>query len=229
MSQRRPTLRYRPIRTERLFNPSRLYSTVNWASFPAVLVEFNKQLRAWYIAPAKVLMKKSGHYSFAALSITCTLVDTLSQYHSGKTQGTRGDFIRFCRKHIPSAKKRFKTPIPIVKGKKVEYLNDPAEVLYYGVRCGVIHEAHTKLYAAISGSDDRSVCKYHENGLAEYSRNGRDFKSCPTVVFDPGLLLDSVTRFLRSYLLALNDPNPVNDRLRERFKRKFFASFGVQL
>lgn len=216
-----------PVRDARLFNPTRKYSQVDWASFPDVIGQFKKQLRAWYIAPARVLMASRGHYSFAALSVTCTLIDTLSQFYYGREQGRRSLFLKFCRTQLPQLRGRFVHGIPFRQRKKVILLRDPEAALYHGVRCGVVHEAHPSLFTAISGTG--KIWTLHPSGLAEFSRNGRNFTPCPTVVFDPGPLLEATTGFLRKYLSDLQGAGPANLRLRRKFARKFYQSFGIKV
>lgn len=220
-----PTIRFRPVPSARLFNATQHYSEINWASYPTVVKEFNKQLRAWYIAPAKVLMATSGHYSFSALSLTCTLIDTLSQYYYGKRESSQRVFIRFCRTQFPELRHRIRPVISYVRNRKIRELTDMAQVLYVGIRCGVVHEAHAALFSAISGTG--KIATLYRTGLTVASRNGGRFAPCPTVVFDPGPLLNAVTRWLRVYLASLQGPGPANQKLRRRFARKFQESFGI--
>ena len=119
-----PTIRFRPVPSARLFNATQHYSEINWASYPTVVKEFNKQLRAWYIAPAKVLMATSGHYSFSALSLTCTLIDTLSQYYYGERESSQRVFIRFCRTQFPELRHRIRPVISYVRNRKIRELTD---------------------------------------------------------------------------------------------------------
>ena len=189
--------------------------------------EFKKQVYAWYVTPARVLMRKSGHYSFASLSLTCTLIDMLSQFHHGHTRSTKTLFIRYCRGQFPELRKRFSSGIPFKKGKKIVFLQDGATVLYHGIRCGVMHEAHPALYSAISGKG--VILTYYKTGLTEFTQNGRHFRSCPTVVFDPGPLLEKVVVILRGYLSRLVDPDPLKEPLRRKFRVKFVDSYGVPI
>lgn len=221
------TIRYRPVPAARLFNPTRRYSQINWASFPEVVREFNRQLRAWYIAPARVLMARSGHYSFSALSITCTLIDTLSQYYYGKEESSQRVFVRFCRTQFPALRRRIHPAIRYVRRRQIRRLDDMAEVLYTGIRCGVVHEAHPALYTAISGTGRIAI--FRKDGFTELSQNGGACVPCPTVIFDPGPLLRAVTQWLRAYLAGLQGAAPANQRLRRRFARKFRVSFGIQV
>lgn len=171
-----PTIRHPPVPAARKFNATRLYSDINWGSFADVVLEFNKQLRAWYIAPAKVLMATSGHYSFSALSITCTLLDTLSVLLR-EARRVAKNFVRFCRTQIPELRRRIRPSIRYVQ-KKIRHLRDTTEVLYTGIRCGVVHEAHPALYSAISGTG--KIAALYKTGLTEASQNGGKFVPCPT-------------------------------------------------
>ena len=211
----------------RLFHPTRRYDQIDWNSFPEVVGEFKKQVYAWYVTPARVLLRRSGHSSFASLSLTCTLIDTLSQFYYGHTRSTKTLFIRYCRRNIPELKKRFAVEIPFKKNEKIAFLRDGAAVLYYGIRCGVMHEAHPALYSAISGTG--VILTYHETGLAEFTKNGRHFHPCPAVVFDPGPLLEKVVVILRDYLSSLVDTDPANEALRRRFKVKLADSYGKRV
>jgi len=203
---RSKVLKFRPVQSKRLFHPTRHYDKINWNDFSCAVREFKKQLYTWYIKPARVLMQKSSHYSFASLSLTCTLIDTLSQYEYGHKSSKKKLFIRFCRKHFPELKKRFSKPIPVKVGKKIRYLTDGSMALYHGIRCGILHEAHPSLFSAISGTG--KIIEYHKTGLTEYSRNGQHFSSCPTAVFDPHRLLEETVLILRRYLNQLCNTNP---------------------
>jgi hypothetical protein len=223
---RRTSVFYRPIKDARNFGPRRLYSDVNWNSFSESVRFFRGQLLAWYICPAKVLRRRSVHFGFAHLALSCLLLDALCQYYYGKSEAGAKDYKRFVRKHFNGAARRFAVPIEITSRGKKKKLKCFADVLYHGVRCGILHEAHTKLYCGLCALP-ANVWAYQRSGHTLWSRKNHGFRDCPSVILDPGRFLNRVCEIFDGYMADLL--NPANTKLRKRFKKRFRIAFGIAI
>jgi hypothetical protein len=217
---------YKPILRERWFNAEQHYSDVDWTCFTAVVDAFSLRLRRWYVDPAEALVTH-GHFGFPVVALSSILIDTLSQYESGKQFSSRKIFIDFVERRMPAFAGKLPNPIralvPTRKGPKEARLKTVPQVLYAGFRCGVVHEAHIPLYGAIHG--ENQPFEIHAKGFAEYA-NGTP---CPTVVINPKLLLDATTAAYRGYVAELRNDTAKDESLRKQFAKKIQLSFGLAI
>lgn len=209
---------YLPNQSARYFAVGTLYSDVDWSDFRKVIDAFRRQLEYWYVLPTLEL-KKEAHFGFAIAASACLLGDCLSQYEAGSTQSSRSIFQGFFRRHFPDLATPFPTPITTAD----KPIKDAAGALYFGLRCGVLHEAHPALYVGLVAQ--HTISEYHASGLASYAAGG----DCPVVTFDPGRLFDGVHARLDAYTVELTTASPAYDTLRANFKTKFEQSFGVPI
>lgn len=214
---------YEPVLTNRWFKPDVLYSDIDWTDFPTIVSEFESRVREWYLQPARTLQSASGHFAFPVMALACMLLDTLSQFHNGTSRSSRGGFINFVRQQFPLFDEPISPSIERPKGCDPSEITNTAEALYFGFRCGILHEAHVTPYGAISGLD--RVVRIEASGVTRY-QNGRD---CPTVIFDPHRVLDELSSFLERYVAKLRDKDSAHEPLRNAFKAKFGSSFGVDI
>jgi len=215
-------VRYKPVKEKRLFGPERHYSEIDWDNFDKAVTHFMKSLQAWYLDPAETL-NKMPHFGFAVMSLSCTLVDTLSQYYYGVEEGSRQNFIKFADDHFPGfSDKLSKTIKTSHQGKETE-ISTYSEALYHGFRCGIVHEAHVKLYTGIVGQEKLATC--YETGFTLYD----DGSDCPTVIIDPHRFLEHLNGVFKSYFTTLLDSDPKNDDARDKFKKKFKWSYGIDI
>ena len=216
---------YRPVLTNRIFSPGVLYSAIDWQSLRKVVEAFDRRIREWYVQPARALESTSGHYAFAVMALNCLLIDTLSQFFSGEPESKRSVFLSFVRSKLPAFSQTLSVPIKRLAGRNRNpaTLDDVAQVLYFGFRCGILHEAHVPLYGAISGLP--TPVQVEAAGNAQYA----DGSDCPTVIVDPHQLLDALDRVLEQYISDLLNSDPAHNDLRAAFKAKFASSFGVDL
>lgn len=211
---------YRPVLTNRIFSPDVLYSAIEWRSLRKVVEAFDRRIREWYVQPARALESTSGHYAFAVMALNCLLIDTLSQFFSGEPESKRSVFISFVRSKLPAFSQTLSVPIKRPAGRN---LDDVAQVLYFGFRCGILHEAHVPLYGAIFGLP--TPVQVEAAGNTRYA----DGSDCPTVVIDPHQLLDALDRVLEQDISDLLSSDSAHNALRAAFKAKFASSFGVDL
>lgn len=214
---------YTPVLAGRIFSPGVLYSDINWKSLREVVTAFDRRIREWYVQPARALEVASGNYAFAVMALNCLLIDTLSQFFNGEPQSKRSVFLSFVRSKLPAFSQRLSAPIERPSGSNPAALEDVAQVLYFGFRCGILHEAHVPLYGAIFGLP--TPVQVEPAGNTQYS-GGR---ACPTVIIDPHQLLDALDQVLKQYVADLLNADPAHDPLRIAFKTKFGSSFGVDL
>jgi hypothetical protein len=97
-----------------------------------------------------------------------------------------------------------------------------SEALYTGFRCGIVHEAHSKLYTGIWGT---GVIVKEQMGLTKYA-NGDD---CPTIIVDPGLFHARLEIVFSQYLSELRADPPASLVRRDNFKKKFLHSYGIDV
>lgn len=217
-----PHVRYQPVKAQRLFSPSTLYSEIDWNNFPLVVQKFREQLSVWYLAPAEKLLE-TPDYSFAAMSLASTLVDTLGQYFYGVEEGTNAEFKGFLDQHFPGFSTPLAVPIRSSHHNRSFPVTTLSDVVYHGFRCGIVHEAHVKLYTGIVAQP--ALTTYHATGYTIYD----DGTDCPTVIVDPSRFVAHLKTVLQSYFADLIDMNPAKDYLRDNFKRKFRWSFGIDI
>lgn len=246
---------YEPVQDQRYFERDRRYIEINWSYFPTIVDAFERRIRGWYIEPIEILLERKlnglvrdvvrcltnrhdgGHYSFTVMAMTCLLIDALSQYVRGVPEGTPDDFKAFVRGHLPNYCTSLTPPIDGYRRPKGTSstprhnpLTDVADVLYHGFRCGILHEAHAPLYCGILPGN--SPPKIEPTNHAKYgagatsSTPGTD---CPVVAIYPEHLFGEVMTFFAGYLVNLKDKDMRYDPLRDSFKKKFSASFGIDI
>jgi hypothetical protein len=218
-----PPPRYKPVKDERFFNRVHRYCEIDWNDKVAVFKEFKLKLEDWYINPIK-LLTRTEHAGFTAVALSCVLVDTLAQYSDGILSSKRSSFIGWLKNAVPETSKPFPTSIlKSVKQPADVEAHDFAEAIYYGFRCGILHEAHPKLYAGIWGMDQ--AMDYRPKGVTLYE----DGTDCPSVVIDPAKLFALIERAFEDYFSKLLSDDPQFEPLRKNFQHKFLASYGINI
>jgi hypothetical protein len=215
-------LEFRPIKANRLFASGLRYDQVDWNEWHAVIEAFRIQMENWYLGPIGVL-RANGDHSFAYLSLCCTLVDTLSQYFYGVEEGTQKEFKDFLDEHFIGFSSNLSVPIIYTYGGKQRKVITFSDALYSGFRCGIIHEAHAKLYTRIWGTGQ--IVLEDLNNYTTYP-NGAP---CSTVILDPGIFHERLLEVFKKYLDDLKGPFPESQPLRNRFAKKFLHSYGIDI
>lgn len=216
---------YEVVQSNRYFDKDRLYSQIDWSKLSDVIDAFQKMICDWYLNPAKELAK-NGHFAFSVMAINCLLIDTLSQFVNGVNASRRDLFKQFIRDKLPTYSLVLTNSIQHNDGTRNDViLNDVADVLYHGFRCGILHQAHITPYGLVDPGADSPV-RQETAGYVKYKNSGSD---CPSVVINPLKLLEDLTQVFEQYLRELKDPNPTYNPLRNKFKRKFSESFGVDV
>jgi hypothetical protein len=213
---------YKPVKTRRYFNRKQRYSAIDWNDEKQVIKAFRQQVIDWYIRPTQVLIR-TPHAAFAVLAHTCILIDALSQYEAGSSGGSGAVFKGWLLKHFKRLGRTFPTPIRATVRGTPTPLTNYAEVIYNGVRCGILHEAHVALYGGITGQ--KQAVSYQKKGWTTYT----DLSDCPTVVIHPKLLFKRVKKEFEAYFKHLLDPDPQWQWLRDNFKKKFLSSYGITI
>jgi hypothetical protein len=213
---------YKPVKERRYFNRVKKYSEIDWNNEVAVYRELQLKLDDWYVRPAKALTRVP-HAAFSVLALTCGLIDTLSQFEAGVARGTRTIFRNWVRKHFKNCARPFGVPIKESATSASIAARDYADALYFAFRCGVLHQSHSAVYSGIVGQ--KRTFSYHRRGLTTYGDN----TPCPTVIIDPARLLKRVLAVYRKYFKKLLDSSPAHASLRQNFKAKFFAGYGIDI
>lgn len=204
---------------KRCFSKGVLYSQIDWSNLDQIVDAYRQRIQDWYLSPAKELAT-NWDFAFSVMALNCLLIDTLSQFVAGIDSFDPNQFKKFIRKRLPSAYwRKLKTPIQYADGKA---LGDVADVLYYGFRCSILHQAHIPPYCGVAqGTAVREL-----SGPIKYKSSGA---YCPCVVVNPMTLLEDLDKTFEAYLRELKDRDPKNDPLRANFKKKFSTSFGIDI
>jgi hypothetical protein len=213
---------HKPVKKKRFFHRRKRYSAIKWNDEKKAIKAFRKQLVDWYIRPIQKLVK-TPHAEFAVLALTCTLIDCLSQYEAGRVESDNAVFKAWLKSHFKRFARTFPIPIKYLYHGHVRELKNYADAIYTGFRCGILHEAHVALYGAITGQ--KQAVSYHKKGLTLYD----DGSDCPCVVIHPRLFFKRIKTEFEDYFDRLLDPAAHYEPLRVNFKKKFRASYGINI
>jgi len=229
-----------PVRSNRLFAAKLKYSKVKWASLEAILTAFSQRICQWYLDPIRLHRDQPGqHGAFAALGVTCLLIDALCQYDSGKVTSNRKLFIDYIEDRLPHYKRAISPPIrvPRVDSQNCVYetvaatgairtrdVKSVAEGIYYIFRNGILHEAHAPLCGVITGLKRRRF-SIRRSSLATYADTGLP---CPVLVIDPWRLFADVERSFEELLNRVRAAGP-SGAARLHFNVKFKSAFGIDI
>ena len=222
------TMFYEIIPGDRCFNKNQLYSEIDWTNFDDVVNAFGRRIRGWYLEPAEVL-ETNGHFAFSVMALNCLLIDTLSQFFAGEDSSSGNTYKKFVRDELPRAyseplKETIKHHYKYHGEEKQTDLENVADVLYHGFRCGILHQAHITPYGLVEKLPQPVQQKPF--GHVKYKRCG---SPCPSVVVDPSQLLVDLSQVFDNYLANLKGSDSTHDELRTNFKNKFTRSFGVDV
>ena len=244
---------YEPVQTERFFNEGQLYSSIDWDDFRVIVTAWDRRIRGWYIDPVEVMLSRDveglaqklllwwtkrpnpGHYAFTVLSISCLLIDALSQYRFGKLKSTGDTFRKFIEDCLPSYGGTLSTNTwhyDHAYNTNGRLITKHSEALWNGFRCGILHQAHAPLNCGVIPGNSPPTME--PTNHAQYGPSAGNAatvvgSNCPVVVLRPEHLFDEITDFLDGYVRDLIDPASRHDGLRDDFKKKFTDSFGVDI
>lgn len=182
---------YKPVLNNRWFKPEVRYADIDWTDFSAIVAEWEGRIREWYLQPARALQGASGHFAFPVMALACMLVDTLSQFYTGAQRSHRTIFLDFVQQRLPRLDNPVSPPIQRPPGLQPPQITNTAEALYYGFRCGILHEAHVTPYGAILGLNQ--IVQVEPAGFTTYA----DGTDCPTIIFDPHRTIDALELFFQ--------------------------------
>ncbi len=215
---------YQPVQShDRYFARDIRYVEINWTVLGSVIEAFRARIEQWYIAPANTLAL-CWHNAFSVAALDCLLIDTLAQFEHGADKSSASVFIDFVKAKWP----QFASPLPANirrdpknKKGKIKDITNPAEALYYGFRCGILHEAHIPPYCQMD--HEPNIVRTAPSGTVRY----KDGSDCCAVILDPVELLKSLELNFNCYIESLLDANSKYEKLRSNFKKKFRDSFGI--
>lgn len=215
---------YQPIQyATRHFASETLYTAIEWTKLSSIVPAFEERIHDWYIDPATKLAA-DWHNAFSVAALDCLLIDTLAQFDDGAVESSGARFIAYIKDAVPVFKTAFPNPIrrPVYGGRNWPDITIAAEALYYGFRCGILHEAHIPPYAQVLG--EANIIRF-ETGKTTY-QNG---DPCDTIVLDPMSLLDALKTVFAKYVQDLQTADAQFDNLRLNFKKKFTANYGIDI
>jgi len=212
---------YRPIPyAGRHFSRNTEYSAIDWKKLSSVVHAFNEKISEWYIVPAK-LLATDWHHSFSLAALDCLLIDTMAQFEKGVRESTSDIFIDFVKAKLPQFAVHLPAKIRRPNGKRE--ITTPAEALYFGFRCGILHEAHIPPYCQVL--PEANIVRTETSGMTTYGSGG----DCCTVVLDPTKLLTALETHFATYISNLLDTDMKNETLRANFKNKFTSNYGIDI
>lgn len=208
----------------RYFAKDTLYSSVDWTQLDQVVDAFRQRIKDWYLDPANELAK-NGHFAFSVMALNCLLIEAMSQYTYDKSgKQTFKDFVKL--KLHSDYSSTLPSQIQHKDNSGHEYtLENVADVLYHGFRCGILHQAHVTPYGLVDPDLTQPPIR-HDSGCLKYTATGAD---CPVVIANPIKMLSDVEAAFTSYISDLKDRDPKNDGLRDNFKSRFTNSFGIDV
>ena len=210
---------YRPVVTARHFSREIEYTAIDWTKLSAIVPAFRVRIAEWYIFPAKAFAT-DWHNAFSVAALDCLLIDCLAQFAKGSLESRKDIFIDFVKDKLPSFRPAL--PANIRRDGKPD-ITTPAEAMYFGFRCPILHEAHIPPYCQIL--PEPNIVRAQATGKATYA----DGKDCCVVILDPMELLKALETVFETYITNLLAPGAANDSLRVNFKKKFKASFGIDI
>lgn len=205
----------------RHFSKTIEYAAIDFTKMASVVPAFKARLTDWYITPGDLLSAGNDgwHNAFSVCALSCLLIDALAQFEQNKSG--RKVFIDFVKATFPI----FAVPLssPIERPPPENNIKTPAEALYFGFRCGILHEAHIPPYAQIL--PEPAIVRTQATGITKYG----DGRACVSVILDPLKLFEALKTVFQQYTANLLDPDPALDLLRVNFKAKFTTSFGIDI
>jgi hypothetical protein len=216
---------YKAVEDQRYFSRHKRYSEIDWTTLDSVVEAFRVRFDQWYFEPVRDLRNDSGHNAFGAMVITCALIDAFSQFANGSDTSSAGTLINFIEQRFPPA---YRAPLKThvqhdEPGRQARALKKMSEVFWYGLRCGLLHQAHAMPYCGIA--PESQPITEHVEVATEYVGAG----PCPTFVFDPWRVFDDTVVVFDKYLSDLKNRNFKHDDLRTKFKKKFSDAFGKDI
>jgi hypothetical protein len=213
---------YRPVPYNgRHFSKTIEYASIDFTQMASIVPAFKARLTDWYITPGDLLSagRDGWHNAFSICALSCLLIDTLAQFEQNKSG--RKVFIDFVKAKFPI----FAQPLsaPIERPPPEKKIKTPAEALYFGFRCGILHEAHIPPYAQIL--PEPAIVRTQATGITTYD----DGSACVSVILDPVKLFEGLKAIFEQYTRNLLDPDPAHDLVRVNFKAKFTTSFGIDI
>lgn len=106
----------------------------------------------------------------------------------------------------------------------VKQYTNRAEILYFGFRCGILHQAHAPLFCSVDpgGLGVREV----KRGKVRYAS---DHSDCPSVKVNPWRLAQDLDDVFRKYLGQLRNKSTRYNTLRISFQSTFTEVFGIDI
>ncbi|MCA9052926.1 MAG: hypothetical protein KDA75_03770 [Planctomycetaceae bacterium] len=216
---------YRPVQyAGRHFSKTIQYSAIDFQKMSSIVPAFEARLRDWYITPCDLLCTgpDAWHNAFSVCALSCLLIDTLAQFEKNKSG--RKSFIDFTKSHFPAFATPLSAPIrrPPPDDAPRDNIVNPAQALYFGFRCGILHEAHIPPYVQML--PEPNIVRTQATGITTYATG-----DCMSVILDPLRLFAALNIEFQQYIANLLDPDPAHDTLRVNFKAKFTNSFGIDI
>ena len=208
------------INPSRAFAPQTLYKDLVGKSFEEVVKIFASRVQTWYLD--QVLHREGGDDGFLRTTMSCIVLDLLSQYYFDLPNSQESGFRQFLREKIPQFNQRIDPAIQSSTYRNGEWWVEPIHSLdkafWHGFRCGIIHNGMILEYGRIS--TPRIAPEIVQ-------LRDRDDKHGTEVAVNPVLLLERVNQLFQDYMRQLLSPSETE--LRKKFAAKFERDFGVVL
>ena len=208
------------VNPSRTFAPHTHYQDLAGKSFEEVVKLFASRVQAWYLD--QVLCREGGDDGFLRTTMSCVVLDLLSQYYFDLPNSQESGFRQFLREKIPQFNQRIDPEIQSSTYRNGEWRVEPIDSLdkafWHGFRCGIIHNGMILEYGRVSTSRIApEIIQLRE----------REDKNGTEVAVNPILLLERVNQLFQDYIRQLLSPSETE--LRKKFAAKFERDFGVAL
>jgi hypothetical protein len=205
-----------------------LTSNINWHDVDEVIDAFERRIRSWYLEPAQILIDEMPGKEFIITNIGCTLVDTLSQFRTGKDAHDAQAYKEFTEDHFPDFEQELPKHIPsdLVVGSNYD-VDTVSEAFYSGFRCGLTHSGTILAFGGHSVDTEGKLFQIWfdpDDSMAHCYDSERE-EAYPFVVLNPTRLIDEIEDALKDYLSRLRTASN-DDPLKQHFAQKITYDFG---
>ncbi len=208
------------VNPSRVFAPDTHYQNLAGKSFEEVVKIFSRRVQVWYLDQALRCKGRDG--GFLRTTMSCIVLDLLSQYYFDLQNSQETGFRKFLLEKIPQFNQPIDPKIQSSTYRKgewcVEQIDSLDKAFWHGFRCGIIHNGMILEYGRISASEVApKIVQLRE----------REDKNGTEVAVNPALLLERINQLFQEYIRQLLGPSETE--LRKKFAAKFERDFGVAL
>lgn len=212
----------RNLNPKKAFAPGVTHEIVRYASYAEIVDIFDRRVSKWYFDAANSFKTKLSDYNFPIAIFCCVIIDLLSQHIFGRPRSSEKIFKAFCQKYLKKYNHKIVPPIKSCKfenGKwiKVE-VQEVADALYHGFRCGLVHSGRVYEYGRINENFPSEIIKIEPWG--------KDKDKTREINVHTTGLLSILEKVFRQYI---EDLKANQQPLKRNFIKKMHFEYGLDL